>query len=280
MNGKVAGLSMTSAGTGPGGTMRVHPARRRLAQLRQQRSPVRRRRRAHPQRKHGDHLRHQLRQRRRPGGLRQRRGRPQSGRHRKRLGAERPLGHRPLRIAAANGAIVITTKSGRTDKGWGVTYNGSVSFERAGFWPDFQDEYGVSAVTTSQTNRHVSAWGLPGSMTLDGRPVKQQISRYGLRRKVRRLAKTLSLPLEELGHRGIHAPAVGICRRLVYGYFRNRRDLHQLPCRSRDRREKAPAPDSRSPIRATNGFCPTRLQPPGLCADAEPEAQQAPPTSR
>lgn len=67
---------------------------------------------------------------------------------------------------AANGAIVITTKSGRTDKGWGVTYNGSVSFERAGFWPDFQDEYGVSAVTTSQTNRHVSAWGLPGSMTL------------------------------------------------------------------------------------------------------------------
>lgn len=90
---------------------------------------------------------------------------------------------------AANGAIVITTKSGRTDKGWGVTYNGSVSFERAGFWPDFQDEYGVSAVTTSQTNRHVSAWGLPGSMTLDGRPVKQQISRYAFGEKFDALQK-------------------------------------------------------------------------------------------
>ncbi|MDE7443690.1 MAG: TonB-dependent receptor, partial [Muribaculaceae bacterium] len=43
---------------------------------------------------------------------------------------------------AANGAIVITTKSGRTNKGIGVTVNSSVTFERAGFWPEFQTEYG------------------------------------------------------------------------------------------------------------------------------------------
>lgn len=43
---------------------------------------------------------------------------------------------------AANGAIVITTKSGRTKKGIGVTVNSSVAFEKAGYWPDFQKEYG------------------------------------------------------------------------------------------------------------------------------------------
>lgn len=43
---------------------------------------------------------------------------------------------------AANGAIVITTKSGRTSKGIGVTINSSVTFEDAGYWPDFQDQYG------------------------------------------------------------------------------------------------------------------------------------------
>lgn len=44
---------------------------------------------------------------------------------------------------AANGAIIITTKSGRTTKGIGVTFSSSVSFEKAGFWPDFQYEYGA-----------------------------------------------------------------------------------------------------------------------------------------
>ena len=44
---------------------------------------------------------------------------------------------------AANGAIIITTKSGRTTKGRGVTFSSSVSFEKAGFWPDFQYEYGA-----------------------------------------------------------------------------------------------------------------------------------------
>ncbi|MDE7116003.1 MAG: TonB-dependent receptor plug domain-containing protein, partial [Muribaculaceae bacterium] len=43
---------------------------------------------------------------------------------------------------AANGAIVITTKSGKKTKGIGVTLNSSVTFERAGYFPDFQKEYG------------------------------------------------------------------------------------------------------------------------------------------
>lgn len=43
---------------------------------------------------------------------------------------------------AANGAIVITTKSGKKGKGLGVTLNSSVTFERAGYFPEFQKEYG------------------------------------------------------------------------------------------------------------------------------------------
>ena len=43
---------------------------------------------------------------------------------------------------AANGAVIITTKSGRKTKGIGVTLNSSVVMERAGYWPDFQTKYG------------------------------------------------------------------------------------------------------------------------------------------
>ncbi len=43
---------------------------------------------------------------------------------------------------AANGAVVITTKSGRITKGLGVTFSSSAVFEQASFWPDFQHEYG------------------------------------------------------------------------------------------------------------------------------------------
>ncbi len=43
---------------------------------------------------------------------------------------------------AANGAIVITTKSGKKSKGIGVTLNSSVTFERAGYFPEFQKVYG------------------------------------------------------------------------------------------------------------------------------------------
>ena len=40
---------------------------------------------------------------------------------------------------AANGAIIVTTKSGRKQKGIGVTFTTSVTFDKAGYWPDFQN---------------------------------------------------------------------------------------------------------------------------------------------
>ncbi|WP_315821196.1 TonB-dependent receptor plug domain-containing protein [Paraflavitalea speifideaquila] len=45
---------------------------------------------------------------------------------------------------AANGAIIITTKSGSNKrKGWGVTLNSNVGFEQINRWPDLQWEYGI-----------------------------------------------------------------------------------------------------------------------------------------
>lgn len=43
---------------------------------------------------------------------------------------------------AQNGAVIITTKSGRKTKGIGVNYSFSMVAEQASYWPDFQDEYG------------------------------------------------------------------------------------------------------------------------------------------
>ncbi len=43
---------------------------------------------------------------------------------------------------AGNGVILITTKSGETGKGIGVTFNSTTSFSRAAILPDFQNEYG------------------------------------------------------------------------------------------------------------------------------------------
>ncbi len=43
----------------------------------------------------------------------------------------------------ANGAIIITTKSGSSKrKGWGVTLNSNASMEKVNRWPDLQFEYG------------------------------------------------------------------------------------------------------------------------------------------
>jgi TonB-linked SusC/RagA family outer membrane protein len=42
----------------------------------------------------------------------------------------------------ANGAIIITTKSGRSKKGLGVTINSNTSMESINRWPDLQYEYG------------------------------------------------------------------------------------------------------------------------------------------
>ena len=42
----------------------------------------------------------------------------------------------------ANGVILITTKSGRVQKGIGVEYNGTMTMENVSVFPDFQYEYG------------------------------------------------------------------------------------------------------------------------------------------
>ncbi len=43
----------------------------------------------------------------------------------------------------ANGAIIITTKSGSSKrKGWGITFNSNASMEKINRWPDLQFEYG------------------------------------------------------------------------------------------------------------------------------------------
>ncbi len=44
---------------------------------------------------------------------------------------------------AANGVIVITTKKGSQDKGLGITYNTSVTFEDAYVFPRYQNEFGA-----------------------------------------------------------------------------------------------------------------------------------------
>lgn len=55
---------------------------------------------------------------------------------------------------AQNGAVIITTKSGKKDKGIGVTYSFSFVAEQASYWPDLQYEYGsgTSSITSKYSN--------------------------------------------------------------------------------------------------------------------------------
>ena len=76
---------------------------------------------------------------------------------------------------AANGAIIITTKSGRKNKGIGVTLNSSVTFEKAGYFPDFQKEYGNGLDKGAQ---EYSLWEVSPEMATDGVAVPRNYSRY------------------------------------------------------------------------------------------------------
>jgi TonB-linked SusC/RagA family outer membrane protein len=76
---------------------------------------------------------------------------------------------------AANGAIVITTKSGRKTKGVGVTVNSSVAVETAGYWPEFQTEYGSGGdMGLNEYNFWTLNAGIVGSSDFPAR----NISRY------------------------------------------------------------------------------------------------------
>ncbi len=81
---------------------------------------------------------------------------------------------------AANGAIIITTKSGRKDKGIGVTVSSSVTFEQAGYFPDFQKEYGSGA---DMGLNEFNFWPLTSEMASDGVARTQNISRYAFGEK-------------------------------------------------------------------------------------------------
>lgn len=76
---------------------------------------------------------------------------------------------------AANGVIMITTKSGRTDKGLGITINSSVTFEKAGYFPDFQTQYGNGS---DMGAREYSLWNLTEAMAPDGVAQPRHYSRY------------------------------------------------------------------------------------------------------
>ena len=89
---------------------------------------------------------------------------------------------------AANGAIVITTKSGKKQRGLGITYNTNVVIEEAGFWPDFQEEYGAGNIgPTSVSNGHCangitpdeySFWTITANKTDTGEKINRFHSRY------------------------------------------------------------------------------------------------------
>ncbi|WP_026808830.1 SusC/RagA family TonB-linked outer membrane protein [Arenibacter latericius] len=76
---------------------------------------------------------------------------------------------------AANGAIVVTTKSGRQSKGLGVSVSSSVTFEQAGYFPDFQTEYGNGS---DMGMGEYSLWELTPEMAPDGVAVPRRYSRY------------------------------------------------------------------------------------------------------
>lgn len=87
---------------------------------------------------------------------------------------------------AANGAVIITTKSGQEHgSGLGVTFTSSVVLERAGFWPDFQDEYGAGNGNANGrlAQTAYSFWNVPADMSDTGEAVKRNYSRvaYGPR---------------------------------------------------------------------------------------------------
>lgn len=63
-------------------------------------------------------------------------------------------GHR-----AANGALIITTKSGRKRKGLGVTVNTNVSFNDVLKWPDFQHEYGQGSNDRNKAGEPYYSYG-------------------------------------------------------------------------------------------------------------------------
>ena len=74
---------------------------------------------------------------------------------------------------AANGVIMITTKTGKSQKGLGVTFSSNITFENPLLMPDYQNEYGHGTngsigANLEELNATGSSWGprLDGSQQL------------------------------------------------------------------------------------------------------------------
>lgn len=133
---------------------------------------------------------------------------------------------------AANGAIIITTKSGLKSGGLRVTFNSNVTLEQAGFWPDFQEEYGSGVYESAQidgvtTPPEYSYWNVAADKSDTG----QKITRYHARSSLRSLEDALHLLVPQLGYRRVYAQTVGgaglVQRILPYGRHLFQFDLHR-----------------------------------------------------
>lgn len=86
---------------------------------------------------------------------------------------------------AANGAIIVTTKSGQKNKGLGITFSSNVMLEKASYWPDFQTEYGAGNYTLETnlspdgvTPYEYSMWTITADKTDTGQKIYNTHSRY------------------------------------------------------------------------------------------------------
>ncbi len=94
----------------------------------------------------------------------------------------------------ANGAIIITTKAGRKQKGLGISFSSTMAFDKAGYWPDFQTEYGAGDYRkTTIRNGHMSDglnpdeysfYTVPASASDTGKQVNAYHSRYQFGEKI------------------------------------------------------------------------------------------------
>lgn len=61
---------------------------------------------------------------------------------------------------AANGALIITTKTGRKNQKLGITYTSSLNLDQVTNWPDYQYEYGAGSFNARDANgNQYYSWG-------------------------------------------------------------------------------------------------------------------------
>ncbi len=79
---------------------------------------------------------------------------------------------------AANGVVLITTKSAGNQKGWGMTFTSNTTLQRPSYFPEYQNKYGqgsnkqysyVDGIGGGTYDDYGGSWG----PALDGRPIDQ-----------------------------------------------------------------------------------------------------------